>query len=72
MPAMEDSFELNCRTAEASNEILACLASSSDPLPTIMRRYEEAEDKHLFVTALVWTLLLRHRQWQLQQHKLKA
>ena len=69
---MEGRWEYQHELTDVSGEILDCLASSSEPLPTIMRRYEEAEDKCLFVTALAWTLLLRHRQWQLQQHKLKA
>ena len=69
---MEGRWEYQHELTDVSGEILDCLASSSEPLPTIMRRYEEAEDKHLFVTALAWALVLRHRQWQLQQQMSKA
>jgi len=52
--------------AHQSDLILMCLASSRDPAQSIMRKYDEAKDKDLFVLALIGTLILRHKQWQAQ------
>lgn len=40
------------------------LLKDSDPVSGILRLYDHAEDKEIFVAALAATLLLRQRQWQ--------
>ncbi|MCH5277738.1 MAG: hypothetical protein J1E80_07895 [Desulfovibrionaceae bacterium] len=61
---MEHTSDTRCKVSELSDAILMCLVSASDPLKAIVRHYDEAEDKELFVHALAGTLILRHRQWQ--------
>lgn len=58
-----NSVDLQAMTS-ASDQILMCLASSSKPIEAILRKFDDAPDKDVFVAALAWTLLLRHRQWQ--------
>ena len=60
----EKSMNIASQLASVSNEITMCLVNSSDPTRAILDRYDNAEDKHVFVAGLIGTLLLRHRQWQ--------
>lgn len=58
------SMDTTSQLKSYSDQILMSLASSAKPMESIMRKYDEARDKDVFVHALAYTLLLRHRQWQ--------
>ena len=57
------SSESLLKLGNTSNRIMQCL-QDADPLQTVMGEYDRAEDKDLFVAALAYSLLVRHRQWQ--------
>ena len=56
--------ELSSQITDCTDRILFCLIASHDPSMEVMKLYDKANDKDVFVAALVGTLLLRHRQWQ--------
>ncbi len=57
-------MDTSSQIARCTDEILLCLVSCADPIGGIVRQYDKAKDKDVFVTALAASLLLRHRQWQ--------
>lgn len=57
-------MDITSQIARCSDEIIMCLASYQDPVEGILRKYDRAADKDIFVAALAASLLLRHKQWQ--------
>jgi hypothetical protein len=54
---------LKTSSAAYEGRIIMCLISNDPPNEAIFRQYEDAEDKDAFVSGLISTLCLRHRQW---------
>ena len=52
-----------------TDKILMAMVSSSRPEAALFRLYDEASDKDSFITALIGVLILRHKQWQLNDRR---
>lgn len=67
MAPLERDITVSSEIAKEADKILLRLVSSHNPAEALFKCYEEAQDKDVFVSALIGNFILRHKQWQGRQ-----